>query len=137
MDIDLESSLAVAPGDVVADGLFGMTAGQTIYAPMELTYDFTNPNGPGFVSFDRDLKGRNPCKNKTLNATVTRPTAADLWTVSVDSTATRDLLAPPRPFPARGAARSGLRSRPGSRCAARCPAPWRSPRRSDRRSSAA
>jgi hypothetical protein len=87
MGVDLDSSLAVAPGDVVADGLFGMTAGQTIHAPMEFTYGFGSASGPGFVYFDSDLKGKNPCRNKTLNATVTRPTAANLWTVSVDATA--------------------------------------------------
>lgn len=84
--VDFVSALAVAPGEVVVDGLFGMTAGQTIAAPMEFVYDFDNASGPGFVYFDRELKGRSPCKNKSLNATVHRPGEEQLWTVSVDPT---------------------------------------------------
>lgn len=85
--VDFSSSIAVAPSAVVAGGLFGMTAGQTITAPMEFDYDFDGPDGPGFVYFDSGLKGKNACKNKSLNATITRPGADALWTVSVDASA--------------------------------------------------
>jgi len=83
--IDFVSSIAVAPSVAVAGGLFGMTPGQTVEVPMDLYYDFDNPAGPGQIYFDSQLKGRNPCKNKSLYVTVTRPGTAELWTVSADT----------------------------------------------------
>lgn len=84
--VNYASAIAVAPGDIVANGLFGMAAGDTIEAPMEFWYDFSGPQGPGFVYFDRNLKGKNPCRNKSLHATITRPGEAELWIVSADAT---------------------------------------------------
>jgi len=71
----------------IAGGLFGMAPGETIEAPMDLYYDFDNPAGPGQIYFDRELKGKNPCRNKSLYVTVTRPGAGELWTVSADASA--------------------------------------------------
>lgn len=85
MGVDLVSSISVAPSTVVSNGLFGMAPGQTIEAPMDLYYDFDNPAGPGQIYFDSQLKGRNPCKNKSLYVTITRPGTAELWTVSADA----------------------------------------------------
>ena len=85
MGVDYVSAIAVAPGDIVANGLFGMAAGDTIEAPMEFWYNFGNSPGPGFVYFDRDLRGKNPCKNKSLHATITRPGKAESWVVSADA----------------------------------------------------
>ncbi|MDX1643694.1 MAG: hypothetical protein R3244_04965 [Thermoanaerobaculia bacterium] len=85
MGVDFASGLAAAPGETVDNGLFGMTAGQTIDAPMEFIYAFDSGSGPGNVHFDSGLKGKNPCKNKSLNATITRPGAEQVWTVSVDA----------------------------------------------------
>jgi len=85
--IDLVSSIAVAPSVAVSGGLLGMAPGQTVEAPMDLYYDFDNPAGPGQIYFDRELKGRNPCRNRSLYVTITRPGTAELWTVRADSSA--------------------------------------------------
>jgi hypothetical protein len=85
MGVDYLSAIAVAPGDIVANGLFGMAAGDTIEAPMEFWYNFGNSPGPGWVYFDRNLKGKNPCRNKSLHATITRPGEAESWVVSANA----------------------------------------------------
>jgi len=85
--IDLVSSIAVAPSVAVSGGLLGMAPGQTIEAPMDLYYDFDNPAGPGQIYFDRELKGKNPCRNKSLYVSITRPGAEELWTVRADASA--------------------------------------------------
>ncbi len=86
--VDWGTSIAVAPGDVVAsgDGLFGIPAGESIVAPVEIFYSYTGVEGPGKIFFDPGLKGKNSCKNKSLYVTVTRPGPEELWIVSADST---------------------------------------------------
>lgn len=81
------ASISVAPSEVRAGGLYGMAAGETIDAPMHVNYDFNGPDGPGFVYYDPNLKGRNPCKNKSMNVSITRPGAEEVWVVSADLSA--------------------------------------------------
>lgn len=87
--VDLDSSISVAPGDVISsgDGLFGMREGDTIEAPMEVFYSYTGEQSPGFIHFDSALRGNNPCKNKSLFVTIHRPGPEDIWTVSADASA--------------------------------------------------
>jgi hypothetical protein len=84
--VDYDTSIAVAPGDVVAsgNGLFGIPEGETIYAPVEIFYSYTGLEHPGKIFFDPGLKGRNPCKNLSLNVAITRPGPEELWVVWAD-----------------------------------------------------
>jgi len=82
--VDSVSSIAVAPREVRAGGLYGILEGETIEAPMDLNYDFNGASGPGFIYFDSNLKGKNPCKNKSLYVSITRPGPEEVWVVSAD-----------------------------------------------------
>lgn len=86
LGVDYDTSIAVAPGDAVpsGDGLFGIAAGDTIYAPVEIFYAYTGEQHPGKVFFDPGLKGKNPCKNLSLNVAIYRPGPEERWIVSAD-----------------------------------------------------
>lgn len=80
-------SIKVDANNVQSDGLFGMAEGATIHAPMRIYYEYfaNDPEGPGFVEFNPNLKGKSPCKNKSLYVVVTRVDATS-WDVSGDET---------------------------------------------------
>lgn len=64
---------------VMQNGLLGMALGETIATPLRITYgDF------GFVNFNPNVKGKDPCKNKSNFASATR-TSDTSWEIVADA----------------------------------------------------
>lgn len=83
MGFDFSSAIDVQVNEVQQDGVWGMSVGTTVYAPMRIWYeDPANPGDPGFIHFNDSLKGNSPCKGAGAdNVEVTRISDTE-WTVS-------------------------------------------------------
>jgi hypothetical protein len=75
------SSIKVNADDVQKDGLYGMSVGTTIQAPMRVYYQLDPADAPGFVDFQPNLTGSSPCRNQSLYVDVTR-TGDQTWDVA-------------------------------------------------------
>jgi hypothetical protein len=93
VDVISNSAIKVDANGVQSDGLWGMSVGTTIFAPMRIFYDLDDGQGPGFVEFNPNLKGNSPCKNKSNYAVVTR-TGDATWDISADDTITSCVTLP-------------------------------------------
>lgn len=77
--IDSSTAIDVDADKVVQNGLLGMTVGQSISTPLRVTYgDF------GFINFNPNVKGKDPCKNKSNYVVATR-TSDTTWEVIADA----------------------------------------------------
>lgn len=77
------ASIKVDANDVKKDGLFGMVVGESISAPMRVYYQLSADQPPGFVDFNPNQTGKEPCKNKGNFVTVRR-TGNTTWEVIGD-----------------------------------------------------
>jgi len=83
MGFNSSSGIDVQVNEVQQDGVWGMSVGTTVDAPMRIWYeDPANPGDPGFIHFDNVKGGSSPCKNSGAgNVEVTRIGDTE-WTVS-------------------------------------------------------
>lgn len=58
----LPVALKVIATEAVSNGFCGMGNGDTITAPMEITYNLDGIEQPGFVHFNPGIKGKSPCR---------------------------------------------------------------------------
>lgn len=93
VDVISNSAIKVEADRVQSDGLWGMSVGTTIFAPMRIFYDLDDGQGPGFVEFNPNLKGKSPCKNKSNYVEVTR-TSDTTWDIGADDTITSCVTLP-------------------------------------------
>ncbi len=71
-----------------------MAVGESITAvPARITYSLIADTGPGFVEFDPNKKGTNPCKNKSNFVTVIR-TGEATWEIVADPNTIACVLLP-------------------------------------------
>jgi hypothetical protein len=58
----LPVALTVIATEAVSSGFCGMGNGDTITAPMEITYNLDGVEQPGFIYFNPGIKGKSPCR---------------------------------------------------------------------------
>jgi len=80
--------LMVAANESIAGGFCGMQDGQTISAPMQITYydpAFFGIQNPGFVDFFPVTKGKSQCKGSPASDVSVLRIDGNSWTVSGDA----------------------------------------------------
>jgi hypothetical protein len=63
----LPTALTVVATDAVSSGFCGMSDGDVITAPMEVTYTLDGIEQPGFIYWHPGLKGNSPCRGATMD----------------------------------------------------------------------
>jgi hypothetical protein len=58
----LPVALTVIATEAVTDGFCGMSNGQVVTAPMEITYNIAGITQPGFIYYNPGIKGKSPCR---------------------------------------------------------------------------
>ena len=58
----LPVAMTVIATEAITDGFCGMSNGQTVTAPAEITYNIEGNSQPGFIYFNPGIKGKNPCR---------------------------------------------------------------------------
>jgi len=80
------AGLKVAATESLSGGFCGMAPGQTITAPMQITYQLNASDSPGFIYFEPGVKGKSACRGANGSNEVTVFRASDTsWTVSGDA----------------------------------------------------
>jgi len=67
------------------NGILGMSVNETMSAPARVYYQVSAEQGPGFIDFNPNLSGKNPCKGASDFVSVTR-TGEGTWTIRADAT---------------------------------------------------